>query len=546
MKIELLIPHRENLIQSNPSIRSWVSFLLIFLNRSGFILYLFRKVALTENEKKSLDYEISELDTKLSETIKNFEQVASGVDLESFTQKSHEEFDWKNEIVKILEPLVQGMNKITARPRKIEKIRNEIVFLENQDQSVKKALANIKIVLSKIEKSDKNLKKELSNLENSWKEKESQIGDRITVSRYQLDELLQQGESLFESSQTIFKSFLKNRGQNFVLSLLAFLTVYFFMRLVHRFIYRFSPIHKKGGRTLIIRLFDVSFQILTITGSIGALLIVLYVSGDWLLISIAIIFLVGITWTAKEGLPLFWRQVQLMLNFGTVRENERLVYNGVPWRVRSLSINAILENPAFKPESIRIPLKDVIGLNSRIYHESEPWFPCNVGDWVILRDKTRGMVISQTFEMVQLVLRGGSTQTFLTTDFLKLSPINISNDFRLKVIFGFDYGHQAALGKEIPEKLKDILICGLSDMGFAEDIIQLKVEIECAGPSSIDLVIIADFSGKIAALYNSLKRAIQRLTIDACTANEWDIPFPQITVHTPETLLIQNDKKESP
>jgi hypothetical protein len=265
------------------------------------------------------------------------------------------------------------------------------------------------------------------------------------------------------------------------------------------------------------------------------MLFVFYSFGDWMLLSLAIILILGLAWTAKEGVPLYWKQVLLMVNLGTVKEGERIVYLGVPWRVVSLNLFTILENPYLTSGTLRIPLKEIMGLNSRPCEKDEPWFPSAVGDWVILSDGTRGEVLSQTAEMVQLGLRGGSKKTYLTQHYLSLSPLNISADFRLKITFGLDYEHQGIITTEIPEKLGATLKQGLEDQGHAENLIQLKVEVETANASSLDLVIIADFSGRTAALYNSLNRVIQKLTIEACSRNGWGIPFPQLTVHRPES-----------
>ena len=95
-------------------------------------------------------------------------------------------------------------------------------------------------------------------------------------------------------------------------------------------------------------------KLLTVIGATSAFVIVLYISGDWVLLILAVIFLLGIAWTAKRGLPVFWEQIKLLLNLSTVRENERVVYNGIPWRVVSLNIYSRLENPALENAKIRL------------------------------------------------------------------------------------------------------------------------------------------------------------------------------------------------
>ncbi len=67
-----------------------------------------------------------------------------------------------------------------------------------------------------------------------------------------------------------------------------------------------------------------------------------------------------------------------------------------------------------------------------------------------------------------------------------------------------------------------------------KELLNLRVEFQSAGASSLDIVVIADFKGSQAPIYNRLRRAIQRWCVDACTENNWDIPFPQLTVHKGE------------
>jgi hypothetical protein len=242
--------------------------------------------------------------------------------------------------------------------------------------------------------------------------------------------------------------------------------------------------------------------------------------------------MIGLAWTAKQGLPRFWEQIKLLLNLGTVRENERVIYKGLPWKVVSINLYSHLENPALKSSRIRLPLRGLIELNSRPYHSDEPWFPCKENDWVILEDGTHGKVTTQTADIVRLVLLGGSYKTYLTEEFLKQNPNNISTNFRLRVTFGIDYRHQKISTQEIPEKLEEMLTTELTRDGYGRDIINLAVEFKEAGASSLDHEILADFSGKVAQYYNVLDRAIQRIAVDACNKYGWVIPFTQLTLHT--------------
>ncbi|MGB1011645.1 MAG: hypothetical protein ACPGVP_18175 [Thiolinea sp.] len=92
------------------------------------------------------------------------------------------------------------------------------------------------------------------------------------------------------------------------------------------------------------------------------------------------------------------------------------------------------------------------------------------------------------------------------------------------------------LGFSTPEiGLHQTLIKRLEEEGYSKDLLNLRVEFEYANASSLDLAVIADFKGGVADLYNRLRRAIQRWCVDACTENDWEIPFTQITLHNHST-----------
>lgn len=249
--------------------------------------------------------------------------------------------------------------------------------------------------------------------------------------------------------------FFKSRGRNFVLSVLAFLAVFFSLRSVHRYLYKGSSIHRTVASSFYVRLADVLYHILTFVGATGALLIVLYVCGDWVLLGLAFIFIFGLIWTAKQTIPRFYEHGKILLNLGTVKEN----------------------------------------------------------DWVVLADETFGRVAMQTPEMVQLFLAGGSYKTYPTAEFLRQNPINISKNFRINVTFGVDYQYQPICTTEIPDKLKGMIKAGLENEGYGDDLLSLSVEFKEVGDSSLDYAILADFSGQYFRMELLFEFAVMKISI---------------------------------
>jgi hypothetical protein len=121
--------------------------------------------------------------------------------------------------------------------------------------------------------------------------------------------------------------------------------------------------------------------------------------------------------------------------------------------------------------------------------------------------------------------------TYTTEAFLEACPANLSRNFRIRVPFGLSYGLQSEVTSTIPHVLKDYLELRIAEEGYDSSCLNLQVEFFQANSSSLDLIILADFDGRVADIYKRLERAIQRWCVDCCTKNNWEIPFPQLTVH---------------
>jgi len=488
------------------------------------------KTVVTQDQTMKIQEEITTLNERLEPLKINFEEIATGVSLASFEERPQKQFDWKEELQVLVGPLIQELKNITEQPREIERLRSDVAYYEKRVPLVKSALDNINNLFAQTQ--DEKLKNQLHDLKRSWETREQNVSNQLMIAQYQLNEKLKERTSLLESGQNILRTFFKSRGRNFLFSALAFVFVFFTLRAIHRYVYKTSQTLRSVKRSFYVRIVDITYHIFTFVGATGAMLVVLYSYGDWVLLGIAFILVFGLFWTAKNTLPHFWEQGKLLLNLGSVRENERVVYNGIPWRVISLQIYTYLVNPELKGGVIRFPIKELAGIKSRPFHPDEPWFPCKENDFVLLADNTFGKVVLQTPEVVQLELSGGSQKTYATEEFLKQTPNNLSRGFSLNITCGIDYQYQAISTREVPDMLRKYLYDELNKEGYGENVVNLKVEFKEAGDSSLDYEIIASFTGLIAKDYFVLSRVLQRLSLEACNRYGWEIPFNQITVHT--------------
>jgi hypothetical protein len=142
-------------------------------------------------------------------------------------------------------------------------------------------------------------------------------------------------------------------------------------------------------------------------------------------------------------------------------------------------------------------------------------------------------VVSLSHELVETVERGGKRYLYKTADFLGQNLVNLSRNFRLRVVFGVSYDLQDQVTTTIPNLLKTYIEQQLEAEGYADSCLNLLVEFKEAGASSLDLMILADFNGALADIYSRLERSIQRWCVDAATLHSWEIPFPQLTFHWP-------------
>lgn len=487
------------------------------------------KASNSDAEKAALENEIAQLDKQLSETASDFERIATGVEPALFAEKKPETFSWKEEMASLLEPAIKELKRFTIRARQKSDLKERISELELLTKAATDAVNHLELVRKNAP--DNRVRKEVKDLLPEWKNVEDRLGNKLELAQNELASLESQEVSLVESSSKSVKDFFRARGLYLIIAIFTFAGTLFGCRLLYRLIVRlYFRVGKKGPKSFQLRLLYIIFQVLSVILAIAGLFFVLYLAEDWFLLSMAIIFFLGLSWTIRQGLPRLWQQGRLMLNIGSVRERERLILHGVPWKVESINVFCRLVNPALDLE-LRVPIEDLIGLVSRPYSQDEPWFPCRKGDWVVVNGASRARVVSLSHEQVEVVERGGRRLTYPTSVFLQACPANLSRNFRLRVPFGISYGLQDKVTSIIPAVLQKYLSNKMEANGYAESCLNLQVEFLQANASSLDLIILADFEGEVADICKRIERAIQKWCVECCTENDWEIPFPQLTVH---------------
>ncbi|MBT3045344.1 MAG: hypothetical protein AB2728_13800 [Candidatus Thiodiazotropha sp.] len=481
----------------------------------------------SETQKASLQQRLIKLDSELSVTEENFENISAGVDLTNLRSEEEAQFDLKEELFALLKPAIDEMKDMTSKVRLKSELKEKIAYYGERLDTLDSALQNVDLLRRKSD--SESLNGALDGLAERWRKNQAFMASEHQAARLQLDELMAAEVSLTDASQDYLKQFFQRRGLYLIEALLVVLAVILISRTSNKAMRRLLPGFKKRHRSFRIRLLELVHRILTTLLIIIGPMVVFYVVEDWVLFSLGILLLLGFGWGLRHALPRYWHQIQLFLNIGSVREGERIYMDGLPWRVEQINVFSILENPDAGITQ-RVPIDDLVDQKSRPGNPDEPWFPCHKDDWVILNDGVRGKVTGISPELVQLVERGGALKTYQTGDFLAASPRNLATNFRIKEVLGVSYALQEKSTETIPQILRDSIQQRAEQEGYGEQLINLRVEFSQANSSSLDITVIADFSGELGDLYNRLRRSIQRWCVDACTENGWEIPFPQMTL----------------
>jgi hypothetical protein len=484
-----------------------------------------RNVEFGSEERTALSTQLTALQQERADAEADLQRLVTGLDLSWIALPPTSDFKFEDELADLLAPIVQELKGATARPRKIEQLRILIAHYEERVPRLAKSLTDL-TDLGDLATSPP-VREAIAGVREAVLEQQRLLDEQISIAKHELTLLESQRKSLVESGADVARVFFRNRGRNLVASLLALLLTVAGVRLAHRGVMSVAGPKTPDDATFVHRLVDLAGYVLAVLGGLIAMLLVLYASGDWVLLTIAGIALLGISLGARQGIPRIWEEIKLLLNLGTVRQGERVLYMGVPWRVARLNLLTRLENPAFPHAPLRLPLRQLHDLRSRPYAPDEPWFPCVSGDWLWFPGGGIGRVRSVSPDFVEVVI-DESVRAWPTAEFLGLAPSNLSGGFRHVVTVTLDYMHQGQIVTEIPERLRAWLHHRIGDRCE-----RLVVEYESAQASSLDVRVEAWFPGELAPTWRALRREMEGAVVEACNEYRWEIALPQVVVHKP-------------
>lgn len=481
------------------------------------------------NELKLQQEELLKTITKLNQS---FEQVATGgVDMAVFSEQPVPEFDWQKELILVAKPILDSLKELTEKPRKIEKLRSDILRLETLrtvTQNTQNTLQNLQT-----QKLSDEVQEKLTALIESWQKREADIREALEMARYQLKSLQSEQTLPFESISRTLQDFAQGRGITLLIAVAVVASIWLLMSLLRRLLFLFyHPDKKHRARFRWRRVIQYGINLLTIVLAVFGSITVFYARNDVLLLGLTILSLLMVLFSLRTTLPRYATEIRILLNLGSVRQDERVIYQGIPYHVRTIGMYSTLVNPDLDGV-IRLPTAALNDLVSRP-RTDEPWFPCQVGDYLLLEDGSFAQVLKQSVENVQLRLRGSST-FIKSADFIERPIRNLSRDgFLVVVTFGVDYRHQAECLNRIPETFAAALNTAFAQSPLSSSVVELLVDFKEAGASSLDYLIVATMNGDAASDYFSIQRLIQKTCVAVCNREQWGIPFAQLTIHQGE------------
>jgi hypothetical protein len=490
----------------------------------------------SQSRKKIFENELYTLSNDLNKLESDFVFLSTGFRIEvNSGSEDRKKVNLVDDFQDLLAPIIQSLRRVSERPRKIEGLRNDILHLEEENKELRQGINNISnlIKVNKINNVNSSLKKTKRFL---VEELES---NKITLqsAQKQLDKELKSEDSIINRVGSLIGNFLKTKGKNVLLALLFFSLSWWIVSVGFRKLLESEKLGKHIGE--IRRSFEIISSGLSLFVGLISALGVLYLLNDWLLVTVFVLVFTVIALSFKQFAPRYVEEARLILNLGTVRESERITYQGIPWTVKKIGVQCLLENPHLTNGLWRIRAKDLVSFSSRSTNATERLFPSKLGDWVIVDDKYYGKVEEQTPEYVNLRLIEGSSMYFKTNQYLEKNIENLSDGYAITFSFGIDYKHQKLVTTDIPISLQSYMNDIFKEYLEKEkpEVGNIKVDFDYVSDHSLKLFVRVFLHGNASHSKERYSRKIQATLVDFCNKNSLRIPFQQLHVSMSDTSL---------
>ncbi len=211
-----------------------------------------------------------------------------------------------------------------------------------------------------------------------------------------------------------------------------------------------------------------------------------------------------------------------------------------------MGVYTYLTNPLLTGGTIRLPLKDLVGMRSRPYAERESWFPCKEGDWLLVNGTAWRQVKLQTPQHMTLT-NFDMEETMPTSSFLSLKTFNLSaTPFWLGITVYIAYNHRYQLD-EITKNMTETLEEEIKKI-YGENLIAPWVELVELADSSMGFWVWVQMKPEAASQYGLIKNVhITQAALKAANKYGWEIiRFTNVNLHQSDNTkgLLENRNSE--
>ena len=485
--------------------------------------------AANEQDKSDLRRQADDITRDIQQLRITLESIAiGGVDTSLFVPQQEEQAgDWRKDITLIAQPVIDSLKELTEKPRKLKELNDSISANQQELDTATLALDNLRPSLDAGPQGA--LANSLSRLLKSWEGRRDDAESAIEIARFQIADL-RGDKTLLQSIIDALIGFATGRGLTIVLAALSASAVWFGVRFLLRGYRASLASNETSNSRTRYRLAAYSVHALTGVLILIAIFVVFYQRGDVLLLGLLILLIIGLALGIRQLLPQYILEARLLLNVGPMRESERIIYRGIPWRVESINMNTVLRNPELHGV-LRVPLAEFHSTTSRP-SEKDNWVPTSRGDMVLMPEDQLFEVIDQNPDTVELRERGGQIISVPSTEFYTREMVNLSRggEFSVTSTFGIDYLYQTISIDLVPKTFRKAIREALANSDLEPFVKDVLVELKQAGESSIDYWLFVTMQGKAARSYQRIQRLIQTACIRACTEQDWAIPYPHLSL----------------
>ncbi len=252
------------------------------------------KTAGSEDAKKGIQSRIDAENQRIAELRENFRSILGGSEAAEYEDTSEKSQGISEQISELIQPVLSEMREATSEPRELDALRKANEAAKERKRKAEMVLDRISDLIEA--SNDEVVAAELKSAARIWSSRLAEANSQIAVTKVRIEERIRDQRSLWERLSTGFSQFFRSRGMNLLLALLAGGFGFLATRKIYSWIRRISPAHKGGRNTFTSRVSDILAMALAVVAALSGIILVFYIKGDWFLLTLVVIFLIGVAW----------------------------------------------------------------------------------------------------------------------------------------------------------------------------------------------------------------------------------------------------------